>query len=37
VIFRRDILVAMGGQAYGSITEDYNTAMSLLAHGFSSM
>lgn len=36
VIFRRDILLSMGGQAYGSITEDYNTAMQLLGDGFSS-
>ena len=37
VIFARDVLVSMGGQAYGSITEDYNTAMSLLANGFGTM
>lgn len=36
VVFRRDILVSMGGQSYGSITEDYNTSMHLLASGFSS-
>ena len=37
VIFRRDILVSIGGQSYGSITEDFNSAMSLMAAGFSSM
>ncbi|WIA20656.1 hypothetical protein OEZ85_005032 [Tetradesmus obliquus] len=37
VVFRRDVLVSVGGQAYGSITEDYNTAMTLLASGFSTM
>ncbi|KAI8106252.1 hypothetical protein M9435_000798 [Picochlorum sp. BPE23] len=36
VIFRRDILVSIGGQKTFSITEDYNTAMHLLASGFSS-
>lgn len=36
VIFKRDILVSIGGQSYGSITEDYNTSMQLLAAGFSS-
>jgi cellulose synthase/poly-beta-1,6-N-acetylglucosamine synthase-like glycosyltransferase len=35
VIFRRDILLSIGGQSYGSITEDYNTSMHLLASGFS--
>ena len=25
VVFRRDVLVSIGGQSYGSITEDYNT------------
>lgn len=37
VLFRKDILVSIGGQAHGSITEDYNTAMCLLASGFSTM
>ena len=37
VVFRRDVLVSAGSQAYGSITEDYNTAMTLLASGFSTM
>jgi hypothetical protein len=37
VLFRRDILVSIGGQAYGSITEDYNTAMTLLSAGFATM
>ena len=37
VVFRRDILVSIGGQAYGSITEDYNTAMTLLSAGFATM
>ncbi|GAQ89401.1 cellulose synthase catalytic subunit [Klebsormidium nitens] len=37
VIFRREALISMGGQAYGSITEDYNSAMGLLGGGFSSM
>jgi cellulose synthase/poly-beta-1,6-N-acetylglucosamine synthase-like glycosyltransferase len=37
VIFRRDILVSIGGQAYGSVTEDYNTAMHLLSAGFAAM
>lgn len=23
VVFRRDVLVSIGGQSYGSITEDY--------------
>lgn len=36
VIFNRDVLVSIGGQSYGSITEDYNTSMQLLASGFSS-
>jgi hypothetical protein len=31
------VLVSIGGQAYGSITEDYNTAMTLLSAGFASM
>lgn len=37
VVFRRDVLVSIGGQAYGSITEDYNTAMTLLGSGLSTM
>ena len=37
VVFRRDVLVSIGGQAYGSITEDYNTAMPLLSAGFATM
>jgi cellulose synthase/poly-beta-1,6-N-acetylglucosamine synthase-like glycosyltransferase len=36
-VFRRDALLSIGGQAYGSVTEDYNTAMHLMASGFSSM
>ncbi len=36
VVFRRDVLVSIG-QAYGSITEDYNTAMTLLSAGFATM
>ncbi|KAL4547939.1 hypothetical protein Ndes2526B_g07156 [Nannochloris sp. 'desiccata'] len=37
VLFRKDILVSLGGQAYGSITEDYNTAMQILSGGFATM
>jgi cellulose synthase/poly-beta-1,6-N-acetylglucosamine synthase-like glycosyltransferase len=37
VVFRRDALVSIGGQAYGSVTEDYNTAMHLMSAGFASM
>ncbi|KAK9793218.1 hypothetical protein WJX73_003952 [Symbiochloris irregularis] len=37
VVFQRDILVSMGGQSYGSITEDFNTAMNLLGCGFATM
>ena len=37
VVFSRTALVSIGGQAYGSITEDYNTSMTLFAAGFSSM
>jgi cellulose synthase/poly-beta-1,6-N-acetylglucosamine synthase-like glycosyltransferase len=37
VVFSRSILLSNGGQTYGSVTEDYNTAMSLLASGFGSM
>ncbi len=33
-IFARDALVANGGQAIGSITEDYKTSIQLLAGGF---
>jgi Cellulose synthase len=37
VVFSRTSLVSIGGQSYGSITEDYNTSMTLFASGFSSM
>lgn len=37
VIFKRDVLVSIGGQSYGSITEDFNTAMHLLMSGFGTM
>ena len=37
VVFSRTALVSIGGQAYGSITEDYNTSLTLFAAGFSSM
>ena len=37
VIFKRDVLVSIGGQSYGSITEDFNTSMHLLMSGFSTM
>ena len=37
VLFKRDILVSVGGQSYGSITEDCNTAMQLLSAGFANM
>eukprot|EP00966_Prymnesium_polylepis_P241594 5587048-Prymnesium_polylepis.1 len=37
VIFRRDVLMSIGGQSYGSITEDYYTAMNLMSCGFSTM
>ena len=37
VVFRRDVLVSMGGQSYGSITEDYNTAMAALSAGHATM
>lgn len=37
VVFRRDVLVSIGGQAYGSITEDYNTAMTLMSAGMATM
>jgi cellulose synthase/poly-beta-1,6-N-acetylglucosamine synthase-like glycosyltransferase len=36
-IFCRDALVSIGGQSFGSITEDYNTSKTLFACGFSSM
>ncbi|KAL4421860.1 hypothetical protein ABPG77_001342 [Micractinium sp. CCAP 211/92] len=37
VVFRRDVLVSIGGQAYGSITEDYNSAMTLMSAGMATM
>jgi cellulose synthase/poly-beta-1,6-N-acetylglucosamine synthase-like glycosyltransferase len=37
VVFRRDTLISLGGQSYGSITEDYNTAMNMLCAGFATM
>jgi cellulose synthase/poly-beta-1,6-N-acetylglucosamine synthase-like glycosyltransferase len=37
VVFRRDILASIGGQSYGSISEDTNTSMNLLAAGFASL
>lgn len=37
VVFNRTSLISIGGQAYGSITEDYNTSVTLFASGFSSM
>ncbi len=37
VVFRRDVLTSIGGQSYGSITEDFNTAMHLLMSGFATM
>eukprot|EP00271_Cylindrocystis_brebissonii_P008042 TRINITY_DN22077_c0_g1_i1.p1 TRINITY_DN22077_c0_g1~~TRINITY_DN22077_c0_g1_i1.p1 ORF type:complete len:1726 (+),score=392.82 TRINITY_DN22077_c0_g1_i1:475-5652(+) len=37
VVFRRDALISIGGQAFGSITEDYNSAMTLMGAGFSSI
>ena len=36
VIFRREALISIGGQAFGSITEDYNSAMTLMGAGNSS-
>lgn len=36
-LFRRDALVSAGGQAVGSITEDFNTAMHLLSSGLATM
>jgi len=37
VIFQRSTLVSVGGQSYGSITEDCNTSMQLLSSGFANM
>lgn len=37
VIFQRSSLVSVGGQSYGSITEDCNTSMQLLSSGFANM
>jgi cellulose synthase/poly-beta-1,6-N-acetylglucosamine synthase-like glycosyltransferase len=37
VVYRRDALLSVGGQAYGSVTEDYNTTIHLMAAGFASM
>jgi cellulose synthase/poly-beta-1,6-N-acetylglucosamine synthase-like glycosyltransferase len=37
VVFKRDALISLGGQSYGSITEDYNTAMNMLGAGFATM
>ena len=37
VIFQRSTLVSVGGQSYGSITEDCNTSMQLLSSGFGNM
>ena len=37
MIFRRDALVSLGGQAYGSITEDNYTSMKMCAAGFRGM
>lgn len=37
VVFRRDALLSVGGQALGSITEDYNSAMTLMSSGFASI
>ncbi|KAL4423960.1 hypothetical protein ABPG75_001261 [Micractinium tetrahymenae] len=37
VVFRRDVLVSIGDQAYGSITEDYNSAMTLMSAGMATM
>ena len=37
VIFQRSTLVSVGGQSYGSITEDCNTSMQLLSSGFADM
>ena len=36
-VFDRAALISIGGQAYGSITEDNKTSMALAAAGFSSM
>ena len=37
VVFQRSVLVSIGGQAYGSVTEDANTSFLLLGAGFSSL
>jgi hypothetical protein len=37
VLFQRSSLVSVGGQSYGSITEDCNTSMQLLSSGFANM
>jgi cellulose synthase/poly-beta-1,6-N-acetylglucosamine synthase-like glycosyltransferase len=37
VIFPRSTLVSVGGQSYGSITEDCNSSMQLLSSGFANM
>ena len=37
VVFRRDILVSIGGQQIGSITEDTFTSMQLISSGFANM
>jgi cellulose synthase/poly-beta-1,6-N-acetylglucosamine synthase-like glycosyltransferase len=37
VIFPRSTLISVGGQSYGSITEDCNTSMQLLSCGFANM
>lgn len=36
-IFNRKALISIGGQSFGSITEDFFTAMELLASGFTSL
>jgi cellulose synthase/poly-beta-1,6-N-acetylglucosamine synthase-like glycosyltransferase len=36
-VFTRDSLVSVGGQSFGSITEDYNTSRTLFACGFTTM
>ena len=37
VLFRRACLVAIGGQSYWSVTEDFKTSSNLLSQGFSTM
>ena len=37
MVFRRDALVSIGGQALGSITEDALTSMALVSAGFATM